>query len=52
MRNEFAQEFCASLGLPPPKPWTQEDEDKYQAEEAEVNRQIRAYRQRLRSETA
>lgn len=50
--NEFAKEFCSSLGLPPPKPWTEEDEARFQAKEAEVDRQIDAYRARLRKEAA
>ncbi|GIE89569.1 hypothetical protein [Actinoplanes regularis] len=29
--NEFAEWWCASLGLPPPKPWTEEDESRFQA---------------------
>lgn len=49
-RNKFHQEFCAYLGLPVPKPWTEEDEARYQAKWAEANRRTREYYARLEEE--
>ncbi|WP_436533686.1 hypothetical protein [Actinoplanes sp. HUAS TT8] len=52
-RNEFAAKFCADMGLPPPEPWTEEDEARYQAEKVDINRKVSELRAaRLKGEAA
>ncbi len=50
--RKFAEHWCASLGLPPPEPWTEEDEARYQAEQADVDRRVAEWVARRRSEAA
>ncbi|GIE89563.1 hypothetical protein [Actinoplanes regularis] len=50
--REFAESWCAFLGLPPPKPWTVEDEARYQAKKADTDRRVREWVARRESEAA
>ncbi|BCY10286.1 hypothetical protein [Actinoplanes sp. L3-i22] len=45
-RREFQEQFCARAGLPAPKPWTMEDEEKFQAKEAAAERRLEEWKAR------
>ncbi|MFI1992098.1 hypothetical protein [Actinoplanes sp. NPDC020271] len=51
-RRKFHAEWCALMGLPAPRLWTEEDEARYQAKTADDTRRAREFWAAQRSEAA